>query len=377
MIRKTDEEDVFIAHELSHIEKKIDRVDPEISLKNLNKIKINNKFKAWYSYLFGKAYFNKKVYPKALDYFKEAIQFIEDHPELEATNLIACTYKEMGRIFYFQNQIDKALEYNQRGLDCFQEDGKRKWIYHYLMVCQAIYLEKLDQIDQALQVLEELWPEKDQIQSLEVVLNMIELRALILKKTGLYNKAIKYANEGLELALINDMNDRAVELYTTVGIIHRFKNEIDQAEKMFLSALELEIDKKKEYLLISTYTQLGAVYLDKNKWTDAEKYLLEAISIEADDALRKCHALMFLGDCFYHQKQYEKAINYYNQAYDYAKKHDFTQQLYNIIIRLAQYWKKVDQSRYYNYLDKMLKIAIRLEKATSLKVNNLLLEEEL
>lgn len=369
-IKTSNNEDELIAKELSHIETKIDRVKPEIILRNLRKIKVSNKSHAWYCYLLGKAYFNKKKYPKAFDYFKETIQFIDEHPELEKTNLKACSYKELGRVVYFQNQINKALEYNQLGLDCYKEDGQRKWILHYLTICKAIYLEKLEKIDQALNTLEELWNEKDKIQSLEIVLNMIELRSLILKKTSLYDKAIKYAYEGINLALLNQMDDRAIELYTTLGIIYRHKNEINQAEKCFLSALELEVSKKKEYLLISTYTQLGAVYLDKKNWTLAEKNLLKAISIEADDALRKCHALTFLGDCFFYQKQLDKALTYYNQAYSHANDHDFIQPLYKVTIRLARYWKDIDKSQYYSYLDKMLSIAIELEK-DSLKIKHM------
>lgn len=122
--------------------------------------------------------------------------------------------------------------------------------------------------------------------------------------------------------------------------------------------------------MISTYTQLGAVYLDKKNWTLAEKNLLKAISIEADDALRKCHALTFLGDCFFYQKQLDKALTYYNQAYSHANDHDFIQPLYKVTIRLARYWKDIDKSQYYSYLDKMLSIAIELEK-DSLKIKHM------
>jgi transcriptional regulator with XRE-family HTH domain len=198
-LKETNEEDALIARELSHIETKIDRVKPDIILKSLNNVKVTNQAHAWYCYLLGKAHFNKKKYHKAFDNFQEAVHFIDEHPELLETNLKACCYKEIGRVLYFQNQLNKALEFNQLGIDCYQENGQRQWISHYLAICKAIYLEKLEKVDEALNALEELWKEKDQIKSLEVVLNMIELRALILKKTSLYDKATKYAIEGISL----------------------------------------------------------------------------------------------------------------------------------------------------------------------------------
>src|SRR5690606_12014750 len=136
----------------------------------------------------------------------------------------AC-YKELGRIyFYYHNNLTLALQHTETGLQVYNENGERKIIKYALLSCKASYLEKMQQDEEALATIRELWSEKDQwYRSNEVVLNILEIQANLYAKKEFYDEAMTYALDGLEIARANKNLPRALELITTLGNICTMK----------------------------------------------------------------------------------------------------------------------------------------------------------
>ncbi|SEN07514.1 helix-turn-helix domain-containing protein [Lihuaxuella thermophila] len=351
---------------LTYIENVIDLVSNEKCFANLKRLNLphNHLYASTVQYLKGKYYMNKQKWNKAQNHFLEAIRLEDQSPELNKSNIKAASLNELARAYYFENRLEEALEYTEDGIKCFVENGERKYVKYILLVSKAVYLEKLDRIDEAQSTLQMLWEEREEIASLEVILNMYELKAAILKKLKSFDEAIRAAKEGIDIARINKVHNRSVELLITLGGIYMETGDLEAAEKSFVAALCIKEKLDKEYLLIPAYTQIGMVYLEQNKLEEALEHIKEAVKIgeKANDALRYSPALIALGD--YHQKNGDpkEAIRYYQKALDLARKHMQGHQERELWFKLAQCWNQIDKNEFHRCMERLFMIEVQLNK---------------
>jgi tetratricopeptide (TPR) repeat protein len=322
---------------------------------------------AYTFYLKGKAFLKRKSWNKAHNHFNETIRIIDKNPELETTNYKASAYHELGLTCYYQNYLEKALHFVNKGIQCFQKQGERKYLRHLLLISKAIYLEKMDRLLDSLNVLNTLWEEIEFIQNIFVILNMYETKALILKKLKQYDEAIHYAFQGIELARINRIHDRSLELWTALGSIYLQLGNFKEAESCFLAALEMKERIKNEYLIVNPYSELGILYLKLGKIEEAISRLETAVQLgrKTNDALRLIMALIYLGDCHSHQKSYSKAYDIYKEAHELSHQHQFTYLQKDIVLRLIQCCQHVDKERYPIYIDELVRLELILKQYES------------
>lgn len=369
------EEQEFLS-KLKPIENMIDLIDPKQGLKRLNPLLKNiqpttsPKVIAIMYYLKGRAYThkgliqkNKQDLDRAEKNFKESLAILEQKPELKTSNLQVLIYHELARVYYFRNDFDNALINVQKGLSLFNEKGERTYIKHTLKISKAIYLEKLDQLHESLKVLEEMWNDIHIIQNINVILNMYETRAIVLKRLNRPREALQYCIEGIEIARLNEIHERSFELWTVLGSIYSNLRNFERAEECFEIVFGLKHQVKKKYLFINPYTELGKMHLKRGVFSEAIKYLKEAVAIgeETNDSPRLAQALLALGDCFFHQNRLEEALPFYNRAYQIASKHKFKRILRDILLQYVQCAKEVDYSNYHKLVDKLIKIEVELK----------------
>src|SRR5690606_12652804 len=104
------------------------------------------------------------------------------------------------------------------------------------------------------------------INHMSVLLNLYDLHGGIYKKLEMYDDAIKYVEEGLELARINQEQYRAVELWTTLGSIYIEMKKLTIAEDCLNIALKLKEKLSKKYLFTTVYVKLGELYMEQGKF---------------------------------------------------------------------------------------------------------------
>ncbi|AUS09968.1 hypothetical protein C1X05_14795 [Laceyella sacchari] len=319
-VQDFSEED--IKNRLVAIENDIDLVSADFAQEELRKIHLekNDPLLADYYFLKAKCYAKKELIPKAHSYYLKSIKEVDTH-EYYNSNIKAASYYEIGRILH-TSDVDEALRCVEKGLESFVPNKQRRYIEYYLKVSKAIYLEKLNRAGEALQILEELWAEKEVIPSTEVLLNMYDTQAKIYYKMEIYEKSISIAKEGIERARIDRMYDRSFELWTTLGSCYVKQGRLSDAQRCFRTALNLEKEVKREYLLISTQTQLGLLYLKQKKFKFAKIPLEEAVQLgrKCKDILRLNEALVALGDCLFAEGNKSKAKQYYKEALELTNK---------------------------------------------------------
>ncbi|WP_194830711.1 tetratricopeptide repeat protein [Laceyella tengchongensis] len=215
-----------------------------------------------------------------------------------------------------------------------------------------------NKVGESLQILEELWSEQNTIPSTEALLNMYDLQAKFYFKMQLYDKAISFTKEGIERARIDKMYDRSYELWTTLGGCYIKKKQLDEAQRCFRTALNLEKYIRRDYLIVTSQTQLGLLYLKQKNVVKAKELLEEAVRLgrKCNDVHRLNEALVGLGDCYLAEPNYKKARQCFEEALSLTKKqNDFDKKEDSILIKLLVCTNK-DSKDYQDYEKRFIQI---------------------
>ncbi len=101
----------------------------------------------------------------------------------------------------------------------------------------------------------------------------------------------------------------------------------------------LEIAQNKYYILtkidpteITPYVQLGRIYDTTNKPKLAKEYFFKATNLNADDPF----ANFYFGEFYFYRRDYQKALNYYNRAYNNGLNNR-----YDLNLKLATIYEKL------------------------------------
>ncbi len=300
------------------------------------------------SYLRGRYHYKTQNWTRSHQYFVQSIQLIEQYPEILATNIKAASFYELARIAYRQNQLEQALQCVNNGLEVFEPDGERKTFKYHLSLSKAIYLEKLDHNSKAMKILESHLAEIDTI----ILLNMYDLQAKLFNKDQLYEKAIQYASNGIEIARQEKSYDRCFELWTTLGTSYNQLGQFSLAMKCFQTAASLEEKIQRKYLSAANHYQLGLLYLEEENLRLAAEELEKAmlISKRENDLQKHCESQLSYARCKLKQNLQEEAIQQLEQALQLAEKHTFRTLQRDIALELTKYYEHKNTQKHYQYM---------------------------
>jgi tetratricopeptide (TPR) repeat protein len=331
---------------------------------NLIQFETDSTLKAEYYFLQGRMNEGKRNWVKAQEFFERAIRYVDQFPVLQITNLQAGCYYGISRVLGKQGKLSHAIEAVKRGIDCFVDQGERKYLAYNLLLSHAIFLEKLNQNEEAFRIAQELRENKSFVSSTEAKTNLAQLQATLLNKFGLYDQSIQIAEEGVILARLDKLYDRTFELWTTQGESYRKQKSFANAKHCLKTALKIKERIQYRSLAITTYTQLGLLYLELNDNQKSQTILNEAVTLgeETKDNLRLMSALIALGDCYFHQKQLTKAQHYYEAALSIAKTHSYFQHKWDILMKLAATCKNDNPDLYGKYVEQFHQLSIKLWK---------------
>lgn len=355
------------------IELKLDAIETMLASGNLeqafNEIKKaekqENYSKAVIAYLKGRYFIKNSDWKKAERNFGDSIRLQREvhHSEESRRNLSASSFNELSIISYFENNLDEAIKYTDSGLEVFDEDGERKHDKYILMSNKAIYLEKAGRIEESFNLVDDLWSHRSEINSIEVILSLYELRSILLRRKKQFDDAIHFAKEGIKIARLNNQYNRLFDLWSALGSAYLHSNELKCAKICFQTALTLEGKFKYRNVFIQTYTDLGILYVQEENWSEATKALNKAISLgrELNDARRLSLALIVLGDLFAKQDKKPEAISYYKEAIGIVQKHQLKKREHAALIRLAQCLQNTDQEAFATCAAHIVQLELELQ----------------
>lgn len=353
---------------LKYVEKMIELGQTKKGLKRLGALNLSTDYlQATGKYLKGRAYVLRDDITdndiKAKKLFEKSLQYLSSSTEFDALNLEASCYNQLAQISYYANEFHKAVEYTDLGIAAHNKKAEKRYLIYSLLMNKVVYCNKLGRYDSAAKILDDLWKQIDQINHMDVIANMHDIQAEIYIRGGMYSKAIKLAERGLETAQINKRYNRVVELLLTIGIAHMQLGNFGDAKEVFTIALDLESEVKQKYLFLPVYTQLAKIYLIEQKPDTAIELLESAINLKTKKHVdRYVETLTTLADSLIKQRDNDKAITVYNQALNVAQKHELLEQQSDILFKMCQYWDGRDKEKHYELLVNKLQIDVLLKR---------------
>ncbi|MDN4592397.1 tetratricopeptide repeat protein [Polycladomyces subterraneus] len=351
---------------LLSIESMLDYADPNELLSLLNDLQLSDdhKYAAHVHYLRGKCYTKKPDWKKAEKCFLNAIRLSATNSYGRKDNIEARSFNDLGICYYFQNDLIQALQYTENAADAFNEDGEFKQLKHVINCNRARYLEKLGRFGEAMKVVNESWRYLHEMDN-HTALHFYDIRVILLKRSKMYDEAIQYAKEGIELARLNSDNISLFYLWKSLGSTYLSMNELYNAEICFKSALTIGCPQSKNSL-VEAYTKLSIVYIKQKNWIKAKELLDKAeLLAKAANVVPAFFVYLVSGDFYKEQSNSVKAIELYEKALDLARKYNQKRLEHKVLFRLAQLKKNENKEEFAAYLENMYEVAVTLEKEMS------------
>ena len=233
----------------------------------------------------GVVYDFRNDYEKALQYY---LQALEKNEELEEKQQIAASLNNIGIIYYYLEDYMQTLNYYKRALTIREELGDKKGVAGSLNNIALVYINQVyktkdvSSLDTAIRILQRSLTIKEKLGDDEGVAgcygnigNVYKLRAEYSNKSGDFAAAIDYHFRAL--GIFKELEDHKGTAITLLDIayIHKLQNSNQHAISYINKSIKAatKIDAKGE--LKTAYGLLAKIYEQDGDYKNALKYQLE------------------------------------------------------------------------------------------------------
>ncbi len=208
----------------------------------------------------GSVYNNQADYPNALNYYFKALKIFE---ELGDKNSIAATFGQIGLLYMHQGDYSKALDYNSRALEIFEELGNKNFIARVLGNMGVIYKEQKN-YPKALEYYLKTLKIREELGAKELIATTLCNLGIVYTKTGKYKEAETYFKKAIALCesigaldYLNQFEEELSKFYEATGnyqlsLIH-YKKAILLKDSIFseknkkqITRIEMKYDFEKK-----------------------------------------------------------------------------------------------------------------------------------
>jgi signal transduction histidine kinase len=139
------------------------------------------------------------------------------------------------------------------------------------------------------------------------------------------NSAVMYMQKGMKLAESIKDEFSLSGIYDYYGVLKEMQNELDSALFFYNKSLKIKEKLKDNTGIPYSANKIALVKLMQNKPREAKSLLDYAFKIRKDikDIYGIAENLNYYGFYFKQIKEDKRSINYFNQAIEWSKKHDF------------------------------------------------------
>jgi signal transduction histidine kinase/Flp pilus assembly protein TadD len=257
----------------------------------------------------GKEFSNKKDYSKAIEVFNQALKITADKG---LSNDASFIYKNIGYIYYKQDQYGKAKEYYTKSIQSDSLSLNSADSYFNL----ALIYRKEKQSDNFLFNLYKSLQVYNGLENSKAKFSTYYKAGLLFKNRGDYDEAIRYllkAYEGFEV--YKDDKEKA-KICNAIGATQRLMGNIDIAKQYYKESVKLREIVGDSIGLSYGYNNLGNVYKSEEKYDSARVFYEKAIRIQ--DGFKETKNLgkyyYNLGSVYYLQDDLDKAMRNYKTS---------------------------------------------------------------
>ena len=282
----------------------------------------------------------------AKKYFKQALGLSE---QIKSDEFTAESYIELGRLYHTDGLSDSSLFFHRRALSIAPSNSVFVVDAYQGLALNQLWLSQYDSsrlnLMNALRVAQELndvelkagvhndlgnlaLQERNDLLAIEEYLAAAKLYESIHESVGYaraflnianiqyrlkhYDKALKYANEGQQIAANSHYDKGVVYASQLKGRIYRAQNKFDEALIEFITAMNGYRKLGDKRSAAETELSVGNVYFDKKNFDQAEVHYQNALSEskEISNQPIQVYSYSSLGYVSYEKKEYKEAIVY-------------------------------------------------------------------
>lgn len=337
-------------------------VEQEKPLKK--KISKSRKNASSFSVVMDSAKFYKK---KDID---KSIQFITRALE-ESTSIKqnAEAYETLADIFMFWKQYDLAVTNYEISLQSTSTVEKQ------LKLAKALYLNKNHQ--ESLKILSDL--DISQLSNYQKI-ERLEIEGDVFKDTKQFNEAISAYQKSLQLAQRHLVSPKITDLNSKIAEVYAASGDLQQAEGFFENSLDLATKENKkraveEKVKVADFQNANQAYdeeiqLRKQALEDIQDIETQDQEIENNSALTPQKQNYKIGNAYYLQKDYDKAIPYLEKSIEEADskedivvQKDATRKLSEVYKDMGDYNRAL--AAYQDYVELVDKLYLKKEQEIS------------
>lgn len=228
--------------------------------------------------------------------------------------------REVGIIFSYLGEFDKALEYYKKALKLYEELGRKERIANQLGNIGIVFNIK-GELDKALEYFEKALKLFEESGGKEGIAAQLGNIGIVYKNKGEFDKALEYLKKALEIdEELGEKEGIAIQL-GNIGIVYKNKGEFDKALDYFKMALKLNEELERKKGIANQLGNLGVIYGIRGEFNKALEYFEKALIIfkEMGSKIEIAKTLMNMGDIFIQKMNKKRAMDYYLEAHSLAK----------------------------------------------------------
>ena len=277
----------------------------------------------------GLAYQKMSDWENSLKYYELAREFYEQTLEKAKENYIKLN---IANIYYETYKQDKARTYL---MEIINSDNMPEVLITKAYISLANVEDSLSNINNAYEYYKKAISISHPTMDTETLSELYFKYALTADDKGDIPVALEYYKKCIELSDDETLNKYLSAAYSNIATLHLEKNERDVASKYFLKAYELDEKNNNYDGMYFSATKLAQT-AQKTSPEKTIEYLNKAkdCAQKLNDTFYMASATLAAGDFYYSQKDNEKALIEYLNAFDIAKNNFSRDNLSKIQMRI-------------------------------------------
>lgn len=254
-------------------------------------------------------YEHQSDFDNAIAIYNEALKIASENNLITDTCYI---YKKIGLIYYTQKQYKNAKIYFRRSV--LKDSNSKNTADSYFNLCLIYRKEKAkDSLHWALKNSLKIY---DNLEDSEDKFSTYSKAGIIYKKTGEYDKAIKYLLLAYDGFSKKNNISRKAAASGNIADVQRILGNLDISEIYYREHLALSKKLSDSLKLSFAYNNLANLFYEEKKYDSALVYYKDALAIQKQLNNTKNIGKTFsnIGMTYYELKEFKKAKEYYQNA---------------------------------------------------------------
>lgn len=288
-------------------------------------------------------------------------QKIISERELYSSNVLAKVFSLLSDSAANSGDLARAMQFAQDGVELIGVDRSLNLALKLKVASGFYYKGKFQQAKQHAQAAVLL---AEQLNHMEFHILALSYRAMANALILEHNLAHEDIEQVERLLATHTHFKEHIELLNVLANAHYYLGDNKTAIEIYNKILKLRFSMNKKSNIDQTYVNLARSFLALNLLDDAYNAFLEAHKHATlkNAPIRIAHAATGLGQVYFHQENYEKAIHYFVYAKEGFKGYNLPHPYLTSLINLAKTLNKLGQTEEsFQYLKQAETIAITTE----------------